>query len=195
MNISSRVVGCTCGIGNGPGEHADSCRGISAAVGRVSTSQRVVSGAQPVNHDQQNDLELIRRALFSGQKSIAKSQAQAAFLRLVEQLPSAPRGLGEISQQDINEIQDLLENIPTNLEEDRRNSRVIEALGRARVVGVLDAWASAPERGPLAHPVPSPHPEWGQGWYVPWGGKRYYGATPDAARAAAAKAIETKRLP
>lgn len=56
-------------------------------------------------------------------------------------------------------------------------------------VECLDTWASAPERGPLAHPVPSPHPEWGSGWYVPWGGRRYYGETPGAARIAAAKAL------
>lgn len=144
-----------------------------------------------MNTDQQNDLALIRRALFSGQKSIAKSQAQAAFLRLVQQLPSVPRGLGEISQQDINEIQDLLENIPTNLEEDRRNSRVIEALKRARVVGVLDAWTPPNQEAPTPMRTAD-----GERWVMRFDGFDCgLHKSADDARYAAVQTIETKRIP
>lgn len=39
-----------------------------------------------MNTDQANDLEAIRRALFTGQKSAAKSEAQEAFGRIAQQL-------------------------------------------------------------------------------------------------------------
>lgn len=95
-----------------------------------------------------------------------------------------------ITQEDIDAIQDTLESIPTNLEEDRRNSRAVDALKHARVVGVLDAWAEA--RGVLT-PAPRKVPQRNGGGYIVFTTKQcrgYRGPTRDAARDAAAKAIE-----
>lgn len=72
------------------------------------------------------------------------------------------------------------------------NAVVADALERARVVGVLDAWQSADR---LSRESALFHTS-GHSWCIALvsnsGGTRsyFYGDTPDAARAAAAKAIE-----
>lgn len=61
---------------------------------------------------------------------------------------------------------------------------IAQALERARVVGVLDAWAKArPCRGYMVSDT-------GCVLYGTPGEPKYHGSTSDAARAAAAKAIE-----
>lgn len=72
------------------------------------------------------------------------------------------------------------------------------ALERARVVGVLDAWAAKPgnENYPFkTQPAEGFGPEdswccWSESVDVPGRKQFFYGPDPDAARAAAAKAIE-----
>lgn len=62
-----------------------------------------------------------------------------------------------------------------------------DAIERDRVVGVLDAWALNNNR-PI--PVPQRYDDNGpKAWTCPIGFDHYFGPTPDAARAAAAKAI------
>jgi len=48
-----------------------------------------------------------------------------------------------ITQKDIDYVQDVLEGIPTNLEEDRRNTRVIDALRLALAVETLNSKVDA----------------------------------------------------
>jgi hypothetical protein len=78
---------------------------------------------------------------------------------------------------------------------------IVKALERARVIGVLDAWASSPFDGTSVHArrVSAMPAHMGSGWrcYLQIGvgamncrAHKFSGATPDAARAAAAKAIE-----
>jgi hypothetical protein len=72
-------------------------------------------------------------------------------------------------------------------ESEGRDQRIAEALDRARVVGVLDAWT-------MVRPALARRYETMSDVCVLWdsvsGRHIYTGGTPDAARAAAAKAIE-----
>ena len=68
---------------------------------------------------------------------------------------------------------------------------VTEALERARVVGVLDTWAESGKYPFFTMPIHHEHPA--GGWVCctrTFGGPEFVADTADAARAAAAKAIE-----
>lgn len=73
-------------------------------------------------------------------------------------------------------------------------SNLAEIIERARVVGVLDAWAEKNECDP-PHPVRQANGSFVVFWMTVgfgdiWSENEAVGSTPDAARAAAAKAIE-----